>query len=74
MQQLIDFPTHVRGNTLDVLFTPEIHDVTSIRNIGNIGNSDHVAMLIDLAVNRTDIKTGVYSRDWKNCDKEGLRH
>ena len=52
MQQLIDFPAHVRGNTLDVLFTHESHNITSIENIGNIGNSDHSALLLLISEQR----------------------
>ena len=73
MEQLIDFPTHVCGNTLDVLFTQSIHNVTSIKNIGNIGNSDHVALLIDLAVNKAVTQITEYSRNWRTGDKDGLR-
>ena len=38
LQQLIDFPTHLRGNTLDLLLINNPELVLDIENCGNVGN------------------------------------
>ena len=50
LEQQITFPTHRAGNILDVAFTQVEHHVTWIDNIGNIGSSDHTAILLKFAI------------------------
>ena len=48
------------------------HDIVNVTNIGNIGNSDHAGILLDmLCTGHEKIKTR-YARDWKNGDSDGL--
>ena len=72
---LIDFPTHVRGNILDAaLIDIETYaSVFNVENLGNLGNSDHALIKIDLEVrpNFNDSKQLIF--DWKKGDKEGLK-
>ena len=41
LEQLIDFKTHIRGNTLDLLFSNHPDKILTIEPLGNLGNSDH---------------------------------
>jgi hypothetical protein len=44
MEQLIQFPTHIKANTLDLLITNCPGKVTNITEVGRLGRSDHVAV------------------------------
>ena len=45
MEQLIDFPTQVSGNTLDIILTDIPEQVVNIEQGGQLGSSDHVIIL-----------------------------
>ena len=47
---LVDFPTHLRGNRLDnALADVEVkNNVYNVENIGNLANSDHAIIKIEL--------------------------
>ena len=38
--QLVDFPTHIRGNTLDLVLTNRPENILSVEPLGNLSNSD----------------------------------
>ena len=40
LDQIIDFPTHVRGNVLDLLLTDVPEKILDVKDIGNLGSSD----------------------------------
>ncbi len=66
MEQLVNFPTHNRGNILDLVFTNVPNRVLNIENIGNLANSDHAIISIDILC---DLKTNESSNDipdWNN--------
>lgn len=48
MDQLVDYPTHIKGNTLDLVFTNIPDRVSSTRAIGRLGASDHEILLVEL--------------------------
>ena len=41
LAQLVDFPTHIKGNILDLVITNCPDKVISISDDGRIGKSDH---------------------------------
>jgi hypothetical protein len=47
MAQLVNFPTHTKGNILDILLTNCPEKIANVSNIGRIGKSDHVGILIE---------------------------
>lgn len=54
LQQLITFPTHTAGNTLDLLLTTHFNNVASISRINNFDNdSDHYSLCITISPNIT---------------------
>ena len=70
--QLIDFATHLAGSTLDVAFSPEIHNISTITNVGNIGTSDHSGILIGMSCDfYNDVEMKVV-QDWKRANRAGL--
>ena len=48
LEQLVNFPTHTRGNILDLVLTNSSEMVESITSAGRIGKSDHDMLLIKL--------------------------
>ena len=41
MEQLVDFPTHTRGNILDVVLTNVPERIFDVEDVGRLGKSDH---------------------------------
>ena len=41
MEQMVDFLTHTRGNTLDVIITNVPERVVEVEDVGRLGKSDH---------------------------------
>ena len=72
-EQLIDFPTHVRGNTLDLLFSNKPENILHIQSLGNLSTSDHSIIAVDLLFNSKYNFSAELINDWKNGNMEGLR-
>ena len=52
LEQLVKFPTHLKGNILDLVLTNVPERVHEVEEVGRLGASDHVAIL-------TKVGTGV---------------
>ena len=74
LYQLVNFPTHTAGNILDVVITDDHNLVHNVRAGGNIGNSDHTSLIIDLFLDHTPQGGDIRTRDWQNGDTDGLYH
>ena len=73
LTQMVDFPTHVKGNILDLIFTDIPENVISVDNIGNLGNSDHAILSIELDLSPSFNQSNELIRDWRKGDEEGLK-
>jgi hypothetical protein len=75
LSQLVDFPTHKRGNVLDLILTNIPGRMENIREEASIGRSDHVTILSELRMattSRAMIKAKNWGKaDWKSI-KEGI--
>ena len=49
-EQLVSFPTHIKGNCLDLVLTNMPGKVGPISEVGRLGSSDHVMLQFDLMV------------------------
>ena len=61
-RQLVDFPTHIKGNILDLVITNIPEKVSELKEVGRIGKSDHVILQFDLTVSadkEVDVATGI---------------
>ncbi len=59
LEQLVTFPTHTKGNILDLVLCNNPEKVLNIKEQGRLGKSDHVALLIELSVPKiSQKKTG----------------
>ena len=72
-QQLVTFPTHVRGNVLDLIFANRPENIINIESLGNLSNSDHSILSIDVIFNSKFNSSDELIEDWKNGDVEGLK-
>ena len=72
LQQMVDFPTHIRGNVLDLVLTDIPERIINIEPIGNLGNSDHSILSIDVMQNVLFNQTKEYIPDWNKCDAESF--
>jgi endonuclease/exonuclease/phosphatase family metal-dependent hydrolase len=50
MQQMVDFPTQVKGNTLDLVITNIPERIEEIYDAGRLGKSDHVMVVTKISV------------------------
>ena len=73
MVQLVHFPTHNKGNTLDLVLSNCPDKIFSIQNEGNLGNSDHCILSIELTVQRPKL-IKKRTKNWSKADSEGIRN
>ncbi len=50
MEELVNFPTHLKGNTLDLVITNMPERVDEVVEGGRLGRSDHMAILTRVTV------------------------
>jgi hypothetical protein len=73
LEQLVDFPTHTTGNTLDLVLTNSSEMVESIISAGRIGKSDHEMLLIKLAGGPPPPPCSPPIPNWDRADWQGFR-
>jgi hypothetical protein len=72
MVQLVDFPTHKKGNTLDLVVTNCQEKCKSVKDVGCLGASDHC--MIELKIETGLSKGKMQSRKiWNKGDNEKIR-
>ena len=72
-EQLMDFPTHTKGNCLDLIVTNVPGRISNISEEGRLGKSDHCIICFDLLVDKKDVREVNESRNWRKADWAGLK-
>jgi len=72
MDQLVSFPTQVKGNILDLVVTNIPERVNEVSEQGRLGKSDHVIILASVSVGRTE-KQQKPSQDWRKANWDAMR-
>jgi hypothetical protein len=54
LQQMVSFPTHIKGNILDLVITNCPDKVLDISDGGRLGKSDHCIIMVDINATFTD--------------------
>ena len=74
LHNLIHFPTHLRGNMLDFALADfdAMNSVINVENIGNLGNSDHALIKIELDMSPVFNASSELVRNWRKGDEKGL--
>jgi hypothetical protein len=63
--QLVSFPTHTKGNVLDLVLTNCPERIVSVEDIGRLGRSDHVIMEIVGMVGASKSQEDKKTLNWK---------
>ncbi len=50
MEQLVEFPIHIKGNILELLVINYTEKVVRILEVGRFGKSDYMAILVELDI------------------------
>ena len=72
LSQIIDFPTHKAGTRPDLILTDCPGLVNEVCSLGNIGSSDHCAVLVNINVNFELSKTFSQTRNWFKGDYNAI--
>ena len=72
LTQLVDFPTHNRGNILDLVVTNIPEKVLYIDCLENLGNSDHSILSVEIICSATVTSNEEYIPDWNKGDTAAL--
>ena len=73
MVQMVDFSTHVKGNTLDLVITNMPERVLEVREEGRLGKSDHVMIVTEISVGKLHRDSQMPLPDWHNADWASMR-
>ena len=73
MSQLVNFPTHLKGNTLDLVLTDRPDMIRSVEAAGRIGKSDHEMLLITVDMERAKTAVGDSTPCWNAADWATIR-
>jgi Reverse transcriptase (RNA-dependent DNA polymerase)/Endonuclease-reverse transcriptase len=74
LEQLVTFPTHVRGNILDLVITDMPERVADISEEGRLGGSDHVILKMTIVISAgPNIPQPKGQSDWNKADWAGIK-
>ncbi len=73
LDQMVDFPTHIRGNMLDLVLTNCPDRVVNIENVGNLANSDHCILSIDILCDVNFDNSNDFIYDWSNMNYNAFK-
>jgi hypothetical protein len=62
LEQFMDFPIQVRGNTLDLILTNVPERVVEVKEVGRLGRSNHVMIQMSIDINMKELKMTRVSR------------
>ena len=68
MEQLVDFPTHTRGNILDVILTNIPERFYEVREEGRLGRSDHCMVSTKINIARKEPVKESTRLNWARAD------
>jgi hypothetical protein len=72
-EQLVTFPTQVKGDTLDLVLTNIPHRVLDVEDLGRLGTSDHSMIQLQLSVSKKGTKTVEMVPNWFKADWGSIR-
>jgi Reverse transcriptase (RNA-dependent DNA polymerase)/Endonuclease-reverse transcriptase len=66
LEQQVHFPTHIKGNCLDLILTNVPEKIVSVNDVGRLGSSDHHMILSEISINaKESTETGMVRNWWK---------
>ena len=73
LSQMVNIPTHIKGNVLDLVLTDRPDLILEIDDVGRLGKSDHVILQIKTLVKVKNNKTTELIPDWSKADIDKLK-
>ena len=73
LEQLVSFPTHIKGNILDLVLTNCSERIISVSDGGRIGKSYHCILNIEVKASIVRKQEKVTRPNWTKADIPGLR-
>jgi hypothetical protein len=73
ISQLVSFPTHYKGNILDLVLTNVPDRVTSISDVGRLGKSDHVMLEVEILAGKSCEVSRRTVKSWNKADWNSIR-
>ena len=70
---MVSFPTHNKGNILDLVLTDGPDSVYSVASHGRLGRSDHDMILIKLDVGAQQKKRPELTKNWRRADWSSMK-
>ena len=74
LEQLVTFPTHNKGNTLDLVLTDIPGAVHSVATYGRLGHSDHDMLVVEMELGTKHKKLPEVTKNWRRANWEEMRH
>jgi hypothetical protein len=68
LEQIVDFPTHIKGNCLDLILTNMPERFYKVTEAGRLGKSDHEMILSSIVMDAEDVETEKTTINWKKAD------
>jgi hypothetical protein len=73
LEQLVNFPTHLKGNILHLILTNVPERFVEISNAGRLGTSDHNMILAEFAIGKQREEAVSMVSNWWKADWEAMR-
>ena len=73
LEQMVEGPTHTRGNRLDLILTNAAEKVIAVHDEGRLGNSDHIMLKIQIEVGELTREEVASRLNWKRADFISIR-
>ena len=71
--QMVDFPTHIKGNCLDLIVTNMPEKIDNICEVGRLGRSDHCKLQFDLRIDSKFESSRRRMANWKRANWDRIR-
>ena len=73
VEQLVRFPTHDKGNTLDLVLTNMASNIISVTEDGKLGKSDHCVIITEVRIPKRSEKNRKKILNWKKADYHQIK-
>ena len=72
LDQMVEGPTHIKGNQLDLILTNMPERVLSVKDLGRLGKSDHIMLELNIEAGSTSIVTSIEKHNWQKADYQQI--
>ncbi len=73
LEQMVNFPTHIKGNCLDLVLTNIPERIINVEEMGRLGASDHEMILVSVAMQGGREESEKSGLNWRKANWDGMR-